>query len=362
MQPAQHRLVIPAANAGQRLDQALAELLPDYSRTRIKQWIEAGRVRLDGAEPSPRTRVEEGHVVEVDALIEAAPSATRPEAMALTIVHEDDHVLVVDKPAGLVVHPGAGNAAGTLANGLLAHAPALAALPRSGLIHRLDKDTTGLLVVAKSVAAHTRLVRDLEARRIRREYRALVTGAMTAGGTVDAPLGRHPTRRTRMAVLPRGRRAVTHYRVLARFPAHTFIALRLESGRTHQIRVHMAHIRHPVVGDPEYGGRLVIPAGASPAMAEALRGFRRQALHASRLSFRHPVTGERLDFTAPLPGDFRALLALLAGGAEGAAVSQPGLGDRRPAPDADEDWDRPEADDDLDAGEFDDEGEEAWSD
>jgi len=319
MELAQQHLTIPADASGRRLDQVLAELLPDYSRSRLKQWILDGHVRLDGAIPEPRTRVAGGQSIAiqvVDAPGGTQPGAPGPESMPLAIVHEDADVLVIDKPAGLVVHPGAGNGAGTLENGLLAHDPTLAGLPRSGILHRLDKDTSGLLIVAKTVAAHTHLVRALEAREITREYRALCVGTMTAGGSVDADIGRHKTQRTKMSVTDfGGRRAVTHYRVLARFPHHTFVAVRLETGRTHQIRVHLAHVRHPIVGDPAYGGRLIIPAGASEPLALALRGFRRQALHAFRIRFQHPLTGEPLDLRAPLPADFRGLLAALAGDA-----------------------------------------------
>jgi 23S rRNA pseudouridine1911/1915/1917 synthase len=308
----QHRLQIPPGRDGHRLDQVLAELLPDHSRSRIKQWILDGHVRLDGTLPEPRTRVLGGQWA-VIGIIEPEPAdSAQPEAMALSVVHEDDAVLVIDKPAGLVVHPGAGNPAGTLQNGLLAYRPALAELPRSGILHRLDKDTSGLLLVAKTLPAHTHLVRDLEARRITREYRAVCVGTMTGGGVVDEPISRHRSQRTKMAVEQGGREAVTHYRVLARFAHHTFIAVRLDTGRTHQIRVHMAHLRHPLVGDPAYSGRLIIPAGASPRLADTLRGFRRQALHARRLCFVHPVSGETIDLLAPLPADFRALLAALA--------------------------------------------------
>ncbi len=322
MESPQHRLTIPADRAGRRLDQVLAELLPVYSRSRLKQWILEGHVRLDGASPEPRTRVTEGQVIELLLTgIETAPAADgfrspAAEAMPLMIVFEDADVIVINKPAGLVVHPGAGNATGTLQNGLLAYAPELAELPRSGILHRLDKDTSGLLIVARTLIAHTHLVRDLEARAITREYRALCVGPMTAGGSVDAAIARHRTQRTRMAVMDfGGRRAVTHYRVLGRFPHHSFLAVRLETGRTHQIRVHLAHVRHPIVGDPAYGGRLIVPAGASEALALALRGFRRQALHAFRIQFTHPVTGAAFDLRAPLPEDFRGLLAALAGNA-----------------------------------------------
>ena len=304
---------IPPGRDGHRLDRVLAGLLPDYSRSRIKQWILDGHVRLDNAMPEPRTKVMAGQwaVIEI-AAAEPADSA-QAEAMALSVVYEDRDVLVVDKPAGLVVHPGAGNPAGTLQNGLLAYLPALAELPRSGILHRLDKDTSGLLLIAKTIPAHTHLVRDLEARQITREYRAVCVGTMTGGGLVDEPIGRHRTARTKMAVEQGGRAALTHYRVLARFAHHTYIAARLETGRTHQIRVHMAHVRHPLVGDPAYGGRLIIPAGATPRLADTLRGFRRQALHARRLSFVHPLSGETIDLLAPLPADFRSLLGALAG-------------------------------------------------
>jgi 23S rRNA pseudouridine1911/1915/1917 synthase len=214
----------------------------------------------------------------------------------------------------LVVHPGAGNPAGTLMNGLLHHAPELESLPRAGILHRLDKDTSGLLVVARSIPAHTRLVRALEDRLIRREYRAVCNDRLTAGETVDAPIGRHRTQRTRMAVIDSGRPAITHYRVLARFAAHTFIAVRLETGRTHQIRVHLAHRQHSLVGDPVYGGRLRIPRGSSETLAEALRSFKRQALHASDLGFEHPVSGEPMQFHAPLPQDMLDLLHAMAEG------------------------------------------------
>ncbi len=306
-----HDISIPGDQAGRRLDQALAELLPDYSRSRLKDWILAGCVLLDGAVAEPRTRVVAGQQVALRATVTVREGVVAQE-VAFEVLHEDADVLVVLKPAGLVVHPGAGNPDATLENGLRRHAPELASLPRSGLLHRLDKDTSGLVLVAKTLAAHTHLTRDLQERQITREYRAIVNGVMTAGGTVDAPVGRHPTQRLRMAVTGGGRPAVTHYRVLARFPAHTFIAVRLETGRTHQIRVHMAHIGFPILGDPTYGGRPRLPAGADANLIETLRGFRRQALHAVAIGFQHPVSGEWLGFTAPLPADMQALLAALA--------------------------------------------------
>ena len=311
MEMTRHKLTIPADLAGKRLDQALAALLPDYSRSRLKAWILAGEVTVDGESVTPRTKVRADQCVDVRAVIELQETS-RPEPIALTIVYEDDEVLVIDKPAGLVVHPGAGNPTGTLLNGLLHHASELANLPRSGILHRLDKDTSGLLLIAKTIPAHTHLVRALQDRQITREYRAVCTGRVTAGGHVDAPIGRHATQRTRQAVTDKGKPAVTHYRVLARFAAHSFLALRLDTGRTHQIRVHMAHLRHALIGDPAYGGRLKIPAGTSPALETELRGFHRQALHASRLSFTHPITEETIECHAPLPADMVGLLSALA--------------------------------------------------
>lgn len=311
-------VVIPAGLAGRRLDQALAELLPDYSRSRIKGWILDGCVSLDGQRPQPRSLVAGGEQVDIAATVEPDASVA-PQDVAFAVVHEDDDVLVVIKPPGLVVHPGAGNRDETLENGLRHRHPDLATLPRSGLLHRLDKDTSGLVLVAKTLRAHTHLTRDLQERRITREYRAIVNGVPVAGGMVDAPIGRHPTQRTRMAVVPGGRPAVTHYRVLGRFAVHSYLALRLESGRTHQIRVHLAHVGYPIVGDPAYGGRPRLPPGADQALIGALRGFERQALHACRLRFCHPAGGEWLEFEAPLPADMHLLLAALAGSEREAA-------------------------------------------
>lgn len=303
---------VPDEHDGKRFDQALAGLFPEYSRSRLKGWIQSGRARLNGEQVMPRTRVQAGQPVSLEP--EAEPSEdARPEAMALDLVHADDDVLVLNKPAGIVVHPGAGQPGGTLMNGLLYRFGELARVPRAGLLHRLDKDTSGLLLVARNIEAHTVLVRDLEARCITREYRAVCSGRLTAGGTIDAPVGRHPTQRTRMAVVDRGRPAVTHFRVLARFAAHSFVAVRLETGRTHQIRVHFAAQRHPLVGDPVYGGRLSLPPESDDALRETLRQFRRQALHASHLGFRHPRSGERLEFRAPMPMDLLALVLGLGG-------------------------------------------------
>jgi 23S rRNA pseudouridine1911/1915/1917 synthase len=304
-------LTIPQEQAGQRLDQALAALLPDYSRSRLKTWIESGEVRVDGAAMRPRDKVFGGEAVLIKAQL-PEESRAAPQAIPLVLVHEDKHVFVVDKPAGLVVHPGAGNPDQTLQNALLALDPKLAALPRAGIVHRLDKDTSGLLIVARTLPAHTALVRMIGDRDVHREYEAICRGVMTAGGTVDAPIDRHPTDRVRMAVRDGGREAVTHYRVIKRFRANTHVRVQLETGRTHQIRVHLAHAGFPIVGDKVYGGRLTLPKGVSETLREALRSFPRQALHAARLQFDHPVTGKPVECVSPLPADMRGLLDLLA--------------------------------------------------
>ncbi len=301
---------IPPAEGGQRLDRVLAELFPDYSRSRLSQWIKAGWVRVDGRRLSPSNRVIGGEWVEVEVQPE---SEERWEAqpIPLAIRYEDEALLVIDKPAGLVVHPAAGNPDGTLLNALLHHAPELAEVPRAGIVHRLDKDTSGLLVVARTITSHRHLVEQLQARTVKREYRAVVHGSVIAGGTVDAPIGRHRVDRKRMAVTAQGKPAITHYRVVQRYRAHTLLDVRLESGRTHQIRVHMAHIRHPLVGDPVYGGRLRVPAGCDGTLVEALRTFRRQALHAGRLGLIHPVTGEAMEWCSPMPDDMVRLIDAL---------------------------------------------------
>ncbi|GAB4353970.1 MAG: 23S rRNA pseudouridine(1911/1915/1917) synthase RluD [Immundisolibacter sp.] len=301
---------IPPELAGQRLDQILVRLLPDYSRSRLQAWVRAGRVTVDGAQAAPSMRLRGGEQVAVSPGQAPAEGGALAEPIALDIVHEDADLLVVNKPAGLVVHPGAGNPAGTLMNALLHHDPALAQVPRAGIVHRLDKDTTGLLLVARTLPAHKQLVEQLAERAIHREYLALVQGALISGGTVDQPIGRHRGDRTRMAVAAGGRQAVTHYRIAQRFRRHTLLRVLLETGRTHQIRVHLASIGHAVVGDPTYG-RLRLPQGASPPLVAALSAFRRQALHAGRLKLDHPRDGRPLELEAPLPADFAALLAVL---------------------------------------------------
>jgi 23S rRNA pseudouridine1911/1915/1917 synthase len=302
---------IPPEQAGQRLDQALAALLPDHSRSRLKSWIDNGEVLVDGSPRRPRDKVSGGEKIVISA---ALPEDVRaaPQDIPIVLVHEDKHLFVVNKPAGFVVHPGAGNPDSTLQNALLALDPKLARLPRAGIVHRLDKDTSGLLVVARTLAAHTALVRMLEDRDIHREYEAVTRGVMTAGGTVDAPIDRHPTDRVRMAVRQGGRESVTHYRVIRRFRAHTHVRVQLETGRTHQIRVHLAHAGFPIIGDRVYGGRLALPKGASEELRQALKDFPRQALHAARLEFAHPVTGKPVECVAPLPADMQGLLRVLA--------------------------------------------------
>ncbi len=302
--------MLPAGAAGLRLDQALARELPQYSRARLQGWIETGAVRVDGRQPRGKDKVLGGEQVEIAARL-PADDRVAPEAQPLTVVHEDRALFVIDKPAGMVVHPGAGNPRHTLQNALLALDPQLARVPRAGLVHRLDKDTSGLLVVARTPEAHTRLVAALAERAIERSYLAICNGAMTGGGTVDAPIGRHRTQRTRMAVRNDGREAVTHYRIVKRYRAHTFVRVQLETGRTHQIRVHLAHVGYPITGDPVYGGRRRLPAGCTPALAAALGAFPRQALHAARLALAHPITGRQLEWEAPLPDDMARLVAAL---------------------------------------------------
>jgi 23S rRNA pseudouridine1911/1915/1917 synthase len=295
-------LEIPAELAGQRLDSALARLMPEHSRTRIKGWIEAGQVLVGRLPCKPRDVVEAGSRINVRMSVSEPRTEVLPETIPLNLVHEDRDVLVVDKPVGLVVHPGAGNPTHTLQNALLGMDPSLASLPRAGIIHRLDKDTSGLLVVARTPEAHTSLSRQLLARTVSRDYVAVCGGVMTSGGTIDEPIGRHRTDRLRMAVRNSGRPATTHYRIIERFRAHTFVSVKLETGRTHQIRLHLSHIKYPIVGDPVYGGRFALPRGATPPLIDMLRGFKRQALHAAALAFDHPRSGLSRLSRLPLRG------------------------------------------------------------
>ena len=310
-------LVITVAQAGRRLDQAIAALLPQHSRSRLQNWIRSGQVRVNGEQTRPRAVVQTGDRVDIDDQAVSVQTGAEPEFIPLQIVHEDASILVLNKPAGLVVHPGAGNPRGTLLNALLHHDAGLASVPRAGIVQRLDKDTSGIMVVARTPEAHTWLVAQLARRKVRREYRALVSGVITAGGTIDAALGRHASDRRRMAVAAGGRHAVTHYRVLERFTAHTCLRVMLETGRTHQIRVHLAHIQHPVVGDPVYGRRRMIPGGVTPEVRAAVMAFPRQALHASELALVHPVSRNELHWGVPLPADMEMLLDLLRGNGAG---------------------------------------------
>jgi 23S rRNA pseudouridine1911/1915/1917 synthase len=304
-----HVVEIPEHLAGLRFDQALTELFPAYSRSRLQTWIRTGCALLDGARVAPRQKIVGGERVALRAEPDASTDAVA-EDLPLEIVHEDADLVVINKPAGLVVHPAAGHGSGTLLNALLHALPELANLPRCGIVHRLDKDTSGLLMIARSLTAHKSLVDQLQARTARRQYLALVQGAVIAGGTVDLPIGRHPVDRKRFAVNDAGKPAVTHYRVEERFAHHTLLRVSLETGRTHQIRVHMTHLHHALVGDPVYG-RLRLPAAASPGLTGVLQSFRRQALHAEGLGLHHPRSGDYLEWHARLPDDFQGLLDAL---------------------------------------------------
>lgn len=307
----QHQDIVPESCLGKRLDQAIAQMFPEYSRSRLKDWILNGNVQVNGdVVTKAREKLSGGETITLNAELEPEVHY-EAQAIELNIVYEDDDILVINKPAGLVVHPGAGNPDGTVLNALLHHCPSLELLPRAGIVHRLDKDTTGLMIVAKTIHAQTNLVEALQAREITREYEAIANGIMTAGGLVDEPIGRHATKRTHMAVVHSGRPSVTHYRVVEKYRLHTRLRLRLETGRTHQIRVHMSHINHPLVGDPVYGGRPRPPKGASAELLDTIRGFKRQALHAAMLSLYHPITGELMTWHAPVPDDMLAIAAAL---------------------------------------------------
>ncbi|TVS11351.1 MAG: 23S rRNA pseudouridine(1911/1915/1917) synthase RluD [Wenzhouxiangella sp.] len=304
------RMTVGAEQAGQRLDQLLAQSWPDFSRSRLAAWIRSGEIRLNGRTVKPRHAVQAGDEVHLCAELLARSDSPEPEAIALDIIHEDPALIIVNKPPGLVVHPGSGNPDGTLVNALLHHDPSLANLPRAGLVHRLDKDTSGCLVIARTPGSHRRLVAAMKKREIHRRYLAVIWGEPIAGGRVDAPIGRHPVDRRRQVVRPDGRPAVTHYRVERRLSGATVLEVTLETGRTHQIRVHMAHLRHPIVGDPVYG-RSAAPSGLTPAQREAWLAFPRQALHALRLELAHPDSGRTVVATAPVPDDLAALISAL---------------------------------------------------
>jgi len=301
---------VPDHCAGKRLDQIAAELFPQYSRGRLQKWIKEGDLVVDGEPRKPKDKLIGGELLSVATEMEQQ-SDWSAEPVEFEVVYEDDAIVVVNKPVGLVVHPAAGNSHGTLVNGLLYRYPDQAQLPRGGIVHRLDKETSGLMVVAKSLLAHTELVRQLQHRTVHREYQAITVGVMTGGGIVDEPIDRHPRQRTKMAVVEEGKHAVTHYRVIQKYRGHTHISCKLETGRTHQIRVHMAHIHYPLVGDPLYGGRPKVPKGASLELIDAVRQFNRQALHAFKLGLNHPVGGDYMEWECPLPEDMQLLLAVL---------------------------------------------------
>jgi 23S rRNA pseudouridine1911/1915/1917 synthase len=303
---------VPEGLEGSRLDQIAAQLFPDYSRARLQIWIKSGELTVDGEAKKSREKLQSGELLELRAVVEDE-ERWDAESMDLDIVYEDEALLVINKPAGLVVHPGSGNASGTLLNALLAHLPDIASVPRAGIVHRLDKDTSGIMVVAKTLAAQNSLVNQLQARTVSRVYEAVVFGSLTGGGVVRADIGRHPRQRTKMAVLAiGGKEATTHYRLIKRFNNHCHIRCMLETGRTHQIRVHMAHIKHALVGDPVYAGRPRIPKGASEELINGLRGFGRQALHARKLSLIHPLSNEEVSWEIPLVDDMVKLIELLA--------------------------------------------------
>ncbi len=303
----QQQLTINEQTSGLRLDQALCTFMPEYSRSKIQDWIKQGFILLNDAVPKPKIKVYVGDVLQLD-IPPTTKTYDQPQQVEFDIIFQDEHLFVVNKPAGLVVHPAAGHASGTLLNGLLFLDPDLEQLPRAGIVHRLDKDTTGVMVVARTLEAHAALVDALQLRDIKREYVAITQGVVTAGRTIEQPIGRHPVDRKRMAVQENGKDAVTHFSVREKYRSHCLIDVQLETGRTHQIRVHLAHIRHPLLGDQVYGGRLAIPKGISAELEQLIRGFKRQALHARRLSFAHPISGEPLSFTADLPQDMLQMI------------------------------------------------------
>ncbi len=302
--------VIPEELSGKRLDQALAELLPEHSRARLQNWIRDGFVLIDNKTMRPRDKVQGGEQIEIRAEIEAQTSAT-PENIPLDIVYEDEHLIIINKPVGLIVHPGAGNPQHTLLNALLNHDQKLEQVPRAGIVHRLDKDTSGLLVIARTPQSHTSLVKQLQARDIHREYVTVVSGTLTAGGTIEQAIGRHPKHRTRMAVVRNGREAITHYRIIKKFRHHTQLQVNLETGRTHQIRVHMTWFHHPIVGDAVYGSKKQLVKGMDPELAKIITAFPRQALHARAIELNHPQRNEMMAWQAPIPKDMVGLISAL---------------------------------------------------
>ena len=306
----QQSIKVPNELGNKRFDQIAAQLFPDFSRARLQAWIRDGVLTVDGETRKPKDKLVGDELLEIN-VVTQAEGEWLPEVMDLDVVYEDDHIMIINKPMNMVVHPAAGNLTGTLLNGLLHHCPSLQDIPRAGIVHRLDKDTTGLMVVAKTLKAQNHIVNQLQTREMGREYEAIVQGTMTGGGSVKEPMARHAKDRTKMAVHPTGKDAITHYRILDKFPCHTHVRVKLETGRTHQIRVHMAHIKHPLAGDQTYGGRVRLPKGVSTVLRDVLRDFPRQALHAKRLELHHPETEELMSWEVPLPEDFIELLAAL---------------------------------------------------
>jgi len=309
----QHETIIPEDLAGLRLDQALAKLFPQYSRSRLKTWLDNKKIKVNDEYWQPKNKVSGNEKIIIEAKLEEETKHCA-ESIKLEIIYEDDDIIIVNKPPGMVVHPAIGNRNNTLLNALLHHSPQLKELPRAGIVHRLDKDTSGLLMIAKTLEAHTNLVKQLQDRKILREYKTIVQGSLISGNTIDAPIGRHPRQRIKMAVVDmpnKGKPAITHYRIIERFQNYTYIKVKLETGRTHQIRVHMAHIHHPIVGDQAYGGRLKLPKGASAELIDALQQFKRQALHAYKLGLKHPLTGEFMSWEADIPEDMKILLSII---------------------------------------------------
>ncbi len=302
---------ITEEDAGKRLDVVLAELFPEYSRSRLKIWIEQGQVLVNGQTAKPKYKISGDEELQLTVQSIESEENCVAEDIPLDIVHQDESIIVINKSADFVVHPAAGHYSGTVLNALLHFDPSLAEIPRAGIVHRLDKDTTGVMVVARNLRAHKYLVDQIQKHEVEREYQAVVFGVLTGGGMVDQPIGRHPRDRIKMAVRKNGREAITHYRLLKRFREHSHIKVQLETGRTHQIRVHMSHLRHPIVGDPVYAGRHRVPAGAQAELVDFLQHFKRQALHAWRLSFIHPESAEEVSYQAPLPDDMQQLLRLL---------------------------------------------------
>lgn len=303
------KLVVPIEMAGKRLDQVLSELLPDYSRTRLQSWIKQGAVKVNGKSCKAKEKMIGEEVLDIE-IQESEEVSWQGQAIPLNIVYEDEAIIIVNKPIGLIVHPGAGNPDKTLVNALLNYDPKLNLVPRAGIVHRLDKDTSGLLVVARTLIAHHHLVEQLQNRQMHREYQTLVKGELISGSTIDQPIGRHPIHRTKMAISPHGRPSVTHYRILQKFRHLTLLKVQLETGRTHQIRVHLAAINHPIIGDQVYG-RFYLPANCSETLRNALQNFKHQALHAWKLTLTHPLTNQELEFTADPPADMQELIDLL---------------------------------------------------